>query len=129
MSEESLDFWDTHILGIPFVVEQDVALDPCDIGLFGADGIVLDAYDITNLIKQSLATSFHSALRLGVASLALLVYTDIELVPHPIVHVLPHCGKSVMRTEFPPNAPRGDLISTNVCPGCRMGGLGGKTSA
>jgi len=67
MGEKSLDLWDIHILGMPLLVEQDVALDPRDIGLFpstssghcGAHGKVLESYGVTNLIKQFLPTFAH----------------------------------------------------------------------
>jgi hypothetical protein len=37
MSEEGFDFWDAHLFWLSFIVEEDVALDPIDVGTFGAD--------------------------------------------------------------------------------------------
>jgi hypothetical protein len=39
-----------HLLGMAFVVEQNVALDPIYISLFGANGIVFEPNDVTDLI-------------------------------------------------------------------------------
>jgi len=35
-----------------FVVEQDIASDPTDVGFFGADGIVFDSQLITDAVMQ-----------------------------------------------------------------------------
>jgi len=59
MGEKSFDFRDAHFLWMPFVMEQDIALDPVDIGLFGANRVVFDAYGLTNLVKKFLGTFFH----------------------------------------------------------------------
>jgi len=36
VSEEGFDLRDAHLIGVAFVVEEDEAFDPMDIGLFGA---------------------------------------------------------------------------------------------
>jgi len=51
MGEEGLDLRDTHLSRVSFVVEQDVTLDPGDVGLFGANGIVLETYGLANLVQ------------------------------------------------------------------------------
>jgi len=44
---------------VAFVVEEDEAFDPVDIGFFGTDGIALETYGVTNAIQESLGTVFH----------------------------------------------------------------------
>ena len=41
------------------VVETDVAFDPVDVGLFGADGIVFDPDGVTDSIEQFPRSWFH----------------------------------------------------------------------
>jgi hypothetical protein len=41
MGEKDLDFGDAHLSGMPLVVEQDVTLDPRDVGFFGANRIIV----------------------------------------------------------------------------------------
>ena len=41
VGNESLDFGAAHFFRVAFVVEEDEALDPVQIGVFRADGIVL----------------------------------------------------------------------------------------
>ena len=43
MGEEGLDLFDSHVFGVSFVVEEDVAFDPFLVGLFGAEGVVFEA--------------------------------------------------------------------------------------
>ena len=50
-----------HILGMAFVMEKDVALDPVRVGLFGADGIVLEADDVAYTIQEFFWALFHFA--------------------------------------------------------------------
>ena len=59
MGEEGFHLCGAHVLGVALVVEKDVAFDPVDVGLLGADGVVLQADDVANLIEQFLGTLFH----------------------------------------------------------------------
>jgi hypothetical protein len=52
VSEEGFDFRCSHILGVAFVVEEDVAFDSVDVGLFGAVGIMLAAQGMAHLVQQ-----------------------------------------------------------------------------
>jgi len=52
IGEESGYFGFAHIGGVPLVVEYDVAVDPIDIGVLGADGIVADADFLAYAIEQ-----------------------------------------------------------------------------
>lgn len=52
VGEEGLDFWGAHLAGVAFVVEEDEAFDPGDIGLLGTDGIVLTADRIADLVQE-----------------------------------------------------------------------------
>ena len=45
-------FWFTHLLWMPFLMEQNIALYPEDIRLFCRSGIVLQVEDFPNLVKQ-----------------------------------------------------------------------------
>ena len=47
--------------GMPLVVEQNVAFYPRDIGLFGADRIVLDPYGLADPVEKLLRAFFHRA--------------------------------------------------------------------
>ena len=40
VGEKGLDFWCAHLSRVADVVEVDVALDPVDVGFFGANGAV-----------------------------------------------------------------------------------------
>ena len=59
MSEKGLDpstssghrFRDAHLKGMALFVEEDIALDPIDVSLLGANGIVLDPDSVTHLIQ------------------------------------------------------------------------------
>jgi len=59
MGEECLYLSRPHVFGVPFVVEKDVALDPTDVGLFGANRIMLEPDGVTYTIEQLLGTFFH----------------------------------------------------------------------
>jgi hypothetical protein len=50
VGEEGLHFGSPHLGRVAFVVEQDAARDPADIGLFSAVGIVLQAQGIAHLV-------------------------------------------------------------------------------
>ena len=52
VGEKGLDFWGAHLGGVADIVEVDVALDPIDIGFFGADGVVFEADGISHLVEQ-----------------------------------------------------------------------------
>lgn len=43
MGDEGTDLGLTHVFGVAFVVEEDVAFDPVFVGLFGAVGVVFGA--------------------------------------------------------------------------------------
>ncbi len=64
MGEERFYLWGAHILRVAFVVEEDEALDPVDVGLLGADGVVLAADGVSNLIEQLLS---HFSSPIGIA--------------------------------------------------------------
>jgi len=51
MGEEGCDFCVPHILGMALVVKEDVAFDPTNVGLFGADGVMFEANGIADLIE------------------------------------------------------------------------------
>jgi len=42
VSEEGFDLGGAHLGRVALVVEEDVALDPTDVGFFGAEGVVLE---------------------------------------------------------------------------------------
>lgn len=50
VGKKGFHFSDAHFLRVPFVVEQDVALDPGDVGLFCAQRVVLAPDGIADLI-------------------------------------------------------------------------------
>ncbi len=52
VGKESLDFWCAHFAGVTFVMEEDEAFDPVDVGFFGAIGIVFEAQGFADLVKQ-----------------------------------------------------------------------------
>ena len=47
-----MDFGGTHFARMPLLVEEDVALDPEDVDLFGAEGVVFNAEDFANLVEE-----------------------------------------------------------------------------
>ena len=46
VGEEGGDFFGTHVFGVAFVMEEDVAFDPIFVVLFGAVGVVFEANGI-----------------------------------------------------------------------------------
>ena len=50
--DEGLDFLAAHVVGVAFVVEEDVAADPVYVGLFGAGGVVFDADGVADLFEE-----------------------------------------------------------------------------
>jgi len=40
MAEEGLDFGAAHVLGVAFVVKEDVTFDPGQVTFFGMDGVM-----------------------------------------------------------------------------------------
>jgi len=42
-----------------FVVEENEALDPVSISFFGADGVALETYGVTNATQETFGTVFH----------------------------------------------------------------------
>ena len=59
VGEKRFDFGDAHVPGVAFVVEEDEAFDPVDVGLFSADGGVFDAQRIPDLVQQFPGFWFH----------------------------------------------------------------------
>jgi len=56
---ERFDVRDAHVPGVAFVVEEDEAFDPVDIGLFSADGGVFEAQRIPDLVQRFRGFWFH----------------------------------------------------------------------
>ena len=54
MGEERLDLRAAHVLGVALAVVQDEAAHPIDVGLLGADRVVLGADRIAHLVQQLL---------------------------------------------------------------------------
>jgi len=46
------NLWFAHRLRMALVVEKNIALDPIQVGLFGAIGIVLEAQGVAHLVKE-----------------------------------------------------------------------------
>lgn len=61
VGEEGFDLRCTHVPGMAFVVEEDETLDPVNVGLFCALGIVLTADGVGDLFQQLLGTLGHGA--------------------------------------------------------------------
>ena len=53
MTQEPLDVNGGQLGGVPLAKINDVAFNPIDISLLGADGIVLDPDAVTHLIEQA----------------------------------------------------------------------------
>ena len=51
VGQELLNLLFTHLLGVPLVMEQNVAPNPVDVGLLGADAVVFEADFCANLIE------------------------------------------------------------------------------
>jgi len=56
VSEVFFDLGRPHLQPMPFVVEKDVAFDPVDVSLLGADGVVLGPCGVANVVEQFLFT-------------------------------------------------------------------------
>ncbi len=52
MAEESCDLFFAHLLRVPFIVEEDEAANPIDIGLFGANAVAFDAEVPTDAVEE-----------------------------------------------------------------------------
>ena len=52
VGEEGLDFWGAHFERVAFVVVEDEAAHPVEVGLFGAVGVVFGAQDVAGLVKK-----------------------------------------------------------------------------
>jgi len=59
VGEKRFNFGDAHVPGVAFVVEEDEAFDPVDVGLFSADGVVFEAQRIPDLVQQFPGFWFH----------------------------------------------------------------------
>jgi hypothetical protein len=56
--QERLDFRSPHVAGMPLVVKEDVAANPVDVGLLGADRVMEQTELVPHLVEQ-----LHRALR------------------------------------------------------------------
>lgn len=52
MGQESFNFGRAHVLGVALFVKEYVTLDPVDIGILGADGVMLAPQGVTHAIEQ-----------------------------------------------------------------------------
>lgn len=52
VGQEGFDLSSAHLMRVPDVVEKDVALNPVDVGLLCADGIVFEADGASDSIEQ-----------------------------------------------------------------------------
>jgi hypothetical protein len=52
VGEKGLDLGSAHFAWMPFLMEEDVALDPEDVDFLGAEGVVFDAEDFANLVEE-----------------------------------------------------------------------------
>jgi hypothetical protein len=57
MGQECLYFGGAHFGRVAHVVEKDVAFDPANVGLLGANGLVLEADGVADLVQQFLGAS------------------------------------------------------------------------
>jgi hypothetical protein len=62
VGEKGFDLGSAHFGRVTHVVEVDVALDPADVGLLRAIGIVFETDRITDLIQQLLGAMFFHEL-------------------------------------------------------------------
>jgi len=66
VGEIGFDLGSAHLGRVTHVVEVNVTLDPADVGLLGAIGIVFEADGITDLIQQLFGTMlFHRVCRIS----------------------------------------------------------------
>ena len=63
LGEKPIELPRTHLQRMPFVVIEDKALGPVDVGLLGAVGIVLEPNCIAHLIEQLFGSLCHANLR------------------------------------------------------------------
>jgi hypothetical protein len=52
MAQESGDFFFAHLSRMPFLVEEDVAPDPIQVGLLGADAVTFDPQMPADAVEQ-----------------------------------------------------------------------------
>jgi len=52
VGDEGLDLFGAHVFGVALVVEEDEALDPFLVGLFGAAGVVFGADGVADLVHE-----------------------------------------------------------------------------
>jgi hypothetical protein len=52
VSEEGADLGATHLVGMALAVEEDVALGPVEIGLLGANAVVLATQKVAHLAEE-----------------------------------------------------------------------------
>ena len=72
MGEELFDFCCFHLLWMPFVVKEDEALDPIDVGFFGANGIMFGSDGVSDTVKQFLLAALcHDSPQLAFSALLL----------------------------------------------------------
>ncbi len=57
MGEEGFDFGRPHLVRAAFAMEQDKAPDPVHLGVFGADGVVVKAQGVADLVEQVLGSA------------------------------------------------------------------------
>jgi hypothetical protein len=56
VSEERAEMLRAELAGMTFAMKEDVAANPVQIGLLGANAVVLDTDDVAHLIEQAAAT-------------------------------------------------------------------------
>jgi len=54
VGEESFDLRAPHVFGVPLAVKEDETFDPGDVGFLGADGVMLAADRVSDLIEELL---------------------------------------------------------------------------
>ena len=54
LKQEGLDFGDAHLAGVAFMMDQDKAADPVEIGFFGSQGRMLKAERILHQLQEFL---------------------------------------------------------------------------
>ena len=81
VGEEGFDLGAAHFPRMAFVVEEDVAFDPVNIGLLGADGVVFAPDGLTDLVKELLGAFLHYASRIAVDSERLVLYNFYKGCP------------------------------------------------
>jgi hypothetical protein len=62
VGEKGFDFCLSHLCGVAFIVKEDVALDPRDVGLLCSDGIMLYPNGVANTLQQSCGLFPHLSL-------------------------------------------------------------------